>query len=120
MVWLLGCGSTPTKQPGADSAGPPSATACRTDTGGGYPTWAGFGEGFFLGRCAACHAATAPDRFGAPEGVTFDTADDVYRLRDSVRRTVLTDHTMPPGGGLLDEELERLDWYLSCLEEEAH
>ena len=86
-----------------------------TDTGGGYPTWAGFGEAFFAGRCASCHAATAPDRFGAPDGVSFDTEEQVILLLDSVQRVILDDASMPPGGGLHEDELRELAWYLDCL-----
>ena len=119
LMALVACGGDPEGpadgKPGDDSAMP--AGSCETDTGGGYPTWAGFGEGFFAGRCASCHAASAPERFGAPEGVNFDTEDEVIRQLDSVQRVILDNATMPPGGGLHEDELALLQVYLDCLRE---
>lgn len=116
---LVACGGgsegvTETK-PDDDSAW--SQGACVTDTGGGYPTWAGFGEAFFAGRCASCHAVSAPERFGAPEGVNFDTEDEVIGQLDAVQRVILDNATMPPGGGLHEDELRLMQAYLDCLRE---
>ena len=115
VLLLAACGKDASNGQGIgeDTAG--RAAACQTDTGGGYPTWAGFGEGFFAGRSASCHAASAPERFGAPDTVTFDSEDDVLRQLDAVQRVILDDASMPPGGGLHVDELERLAVYLDCL-----
>ncbi|MFZ5479124.1 MAG: hypothetical protein ACOZNI_20335 [Myxococcota bacterium] len=77
-------------------------------------TWDGFGDGFFRTYCRACHSATAPDRHGAPEGVDFDTIDDVRAQRDAVRSAVIERGTMPLGGGVYDDDLARLDVLLAC------
>ena len=115
MLLLAACGTESVDSAKADGTTDPSSSACVTDTGGGYPTWAGFGEAFFAGRCASCHAATAPDRFGAPEAVTFDSEEEVLLLLDAVQRVILDDATMPPGGGLHEDELRELQRYLDCL-----
>ncbi len=117
VVGLWSCGALPDETGSKTSTAAVVSSACPEDTGGGYPTWSGFGESFFAGRCASCHAESAPDRFGAPEGVTFDTEDDILRQLEQVQRTVLDSPSMPPGGGLREEEVERLASYLACLRE---
>lgn len=84
---------------------------------GGRPTWASFGDPFFRRQCGSCHAATAPDRFGAPEAVTFDTEAEVLAQRGAVERVILDAETMPPGGGISDEERALLRSYLACVGE---
>ena len=118
LMVLVACGGEP-EGPAEGKAGDDSAepSTCVTDTGGGYPTWAGFAEGFFAGRCASCHAATAPERFGAPEGVSFDSEEEVVRQLDAVQRVILDNASMPPGGGLHEDELALMQVYLDCLRE---
>ncbi len=96
-------------------AGAESATACVEDSAGGHPTWANFGDSFFITYCNACHSASSPNRFGAPEDRTFDTEDEVAGQSGDIRRTVITEESMPLGGGLPPEDLETLDNYLTCL-----
>jgi cytochrome c5 len=116
-AWLLLCGlgcvepQYGTLPPVRDTGGP-----CVPDTGGGHPTWASFAGPFFRRQCASCHAATAPERFGAPEGVTFDTEAEVLAQRAAVERVVLTAETMPPGGGVSDAERDGLRAYLECVD----
>lgn len=100
----------------AGCAGGDSAASCTLDSGGGHPTWANFGESFFLTYCDACHAADSPNRFGAPLSVTFDSEAELDGQIDAVRRTVLDERSMPLGGGLPDEDLAALDNYLRCRE----
>jgi hypothetical protein len=71
------------------------------DTAGTWPcsgepvvTWDGWGRGFSMAYCDACHAADTPDRHGAPDAVTLDTIDQ-WRA--------------PPGGGVLLDDLATLD-----------
>lgn len=106
LLALAGCGADP-----ADS-GP----VCVLDSGGGHPTWSNFGEAFFLTYCDACHAAESPNRFGAPEAITFDTEDEVVNQAASIRYAVIDEESMPLGGGLPPEDLAQLDNYLNCLE----
>lgn len=104
LLLLLACAG------GADTGG------CVTDADGAHPTWGTFGQAFFLDYCASCHAATTPQRFGAPESVTFDTEAEVVAQLDAVRRTVLETGTMPVGGGVTEADLAGLDRYLDCLD----
>ncbi len=95
-----------------------SAAPCVVDADGAYPTWGTFGAAFFLDYCASCHAASAPQRFGAPASVSFDAEADVLAHFDAVRRTVLDAQTMPKGGGVPSTQLLELERYLNCLEAE--
>ena len=119
LLLLVACGGEGEDAPASPKPGGEDSALgsgdCVTDTGGGYPTWAGFGEAFFAGRCASCHAASAPERFGAPESVTFDSEEEVLLQLGAVRRVILYDASMPPGGGLHEDELARVELYLDCL-----
>ena len=79
-------------------------------------TWQGWGEGFFLTYCDGCHASTTEDRRGAPASVTFDTWDQVREQKDTIRRVVLEEETMPVGGGVYESDLDYLDVLLACSE----
>jgi hypothetical protein len=72
-LWLalLACAGEET----ADSAADPCADAP-------VLSWADAGEPLLLEHCDTCHASTAPDRYGAPEAVVFDTYDDVIAQRE--------------------------------------
>ena len=48
-------------------------------------TWDGYTRGFFLTYCAACHSSSATERYGAPEGVDFDTPQQVLDQAERVR-----------------------------------
>ena len=76
------------------------------------PTWTNFAGAFFVTRCGACHAANAPDRFGAPEAMVFDTLEQVRALESAVRASTLEARTMPLGGGVPEEDLARLEAWL--------
>ena len=77
-------------------------------------TWQGWGDGFFGTYCRGCHSTDAPDRYGAPEDINFDTRADVLAWEGLVRQTVLEDETMPVGGGVYPDDLELLDTLLRC------
>ncbi len=93
-----------------------SAANCVVAADGAYPTWGTFGAAFFLDYCASCHAASAPQRFGAPASLSFDAEADVVAHLAAVRRTVLATQSMPKGGGVPSTELLELARYLDCLE----
>ncbi len=103
LLLLLACSGTP-----ADSGLP---RACDT---GPTVTWETFGEGFFTTYCQPCHSATTPNRAGAPEGVDFDTNEQVRAQVDRVRVRVLEQLDMPVGGGVDEDDLLLLDRYLEC------
>lgn len=77
-------------------------------------TWDDFGHGFLLTQCQGCHATAAPERYGAPEGVAFDTVEDACLQADRIRARVLDDETMPPAGGLTETERVLLTTWLDC------
>ncbi len=96
----------------ADKATDDTASSC--DTLAYDVTWANFGDGFFANYCRACHSADAPDRYDAPEGINFDTLDEVRALSSLIETTVIINETMPEGGGVYDQDLEFLGYFLEC------
>jgi mono/diheme cytochrome c family protein len=76
--------------------------------------WENFGVGFFAGYCRSCHSAEADDRYGAPEGLDFDSLEQVRNLRGPIHDSVLGDQTMPVGGGVDQESLTLLATFLEC------
>lgn len=109
---LLLCGlSAACAEKGIDSA--------RVDTGlcSDAPVimWANFGEGFLKANCQSCHASTASDRSGAPEDVIFDTKADAVAQADRIlARATGEDPTMPPQGGVTEQDREKLEIWLRC------
>ena len=77
-------------------------------------TWDNFGHGFFLTYCTSCHSADSPNRFDAPEGIDFDTEDQVRAWRNVLQTVVVEEQTMPLGGGVYDEDLYLFEVYLAC------
>lgn len=77
-------------------------------------SWEGWGQGFFLTYCQACHGSSTLDRHGAPPDQTFDTWAQVRSHADEIRQSVLIDGTMPLGGGVYEEDLYQLDVLLTC------
>ena len=77
-------------------------------------TWDSFGQSFLITHCQGCHASTSPQRYGAPEGISFDTQEQSAELQRSIERTVLDQESMPPAGGLNDDERELLAQWLAC------
>jgi uncharacterized membrane protein len=102
LLLLLACVAG-TDETGADDTG------CQTAV-----TWQNFAQGFFVSYCQSCHAATAADRHGAPEGIDFATEAEVRAQTDAVRRVVVTNATMPPGGGLLADDVTLIGEWLEC------
>ncbi len=130
MRWLTGllsaalfacdAGDAPPAAPSPDALG--DASGDGTGEGSDDPcaagpvtTWANFGHGFLLGNCQGCHAATTPDRHGAPPGVSFDTPADVAHLRAAILATATGPApTMPPAGGVSETDRARLALWLAC------
>ena len=94
---------------------PPAPAVTDTSCGGDFElNWDNFGDAFFHTWCRSCHSADAPQRFDAPEGVDFDTIDEVRAYKDRVQVRVIDEHTMPLGGGISQDELDTLQIYLDC------
>lgn len=102
---------------------PPDAQA---DTGDGWPvacsdeeralpvTWRLTAQPFLLTYCSACHAAGSPNRFGAPEGVTFDTEAEAIAWAPRIRARTVELGDMPVGGGVIEEDLRAIEAWLDC------
>lgn len=80
--------------------------------------WANFGESFILHSCQGCHATTTPNRHGAPDDVDFDTLERVWEQKWFILGVATGDApTMPPEGGVVDDDRTRLEWWLRCAPE---
>lgn len=105
LVALLGCGDKPTESVQDTS---PCADAPTV-------TWETWGEGFVTESCQSCHASTSPDRNGAPEDVIFDTEQDVLDRATAVLSVATGESpTMPPEGGVSDDDRALLEIWLTC------
>ncbi len=81
-------------------------------------TYNNFGKSFLTHACQGCHASTAPERYDAPEDVTFDDLDSVWEQVSVILAVAAGDKpTMPPQGGVTDMERTKLEWWLQCGEE---
>lgn len=102
MLLLLACAAA------TESAADPCADAP-------HVSWESFGAGFVTENCQVCHASTAPDRHDAPADVIFDTPADVWARHDDVLATATgASATMPPQGGVSDDDRYKLEVWLSC------
>jgi cytochrome c5 len=101
---------------GCKSAGDTADTAIEAFcTDAPVVNYANFGESFINHSCQGCHASALAVRFDAPIEVTFDTVDQVWQWRDRIlERCELDSPTMPPRGGVTDDELLMLHWWLEC------
>ena len=107
----MGCGDKAADDTGAVT----QDTGAAADCDGAYNlTWDNWGSSFFATYCDSCHAASAPNRFGAPDYATFDTEDEARNWAGAIRTTVLEDATMPLGGGVYEDDLFLLEIYLDC------
>ena len=107
IAWfgLLACAA-------ADEAVDSAADACE-----GVPvlSWADAGEPLLLEHCATCHAATATDRYGAPEAILFDTYSDVVANRDRMLAVLDTQPArMPPVMPVPEADRQLLVSWLRC------
>jgi hypothetical protein len=107
VMLLLACGA-PEPQPLEESdLGP----LCET---GLDVTWDGWAAGFMLSQCQPCHASETPNRYGAPTSVTFDTLEHCRAQAGVIEDAVLIRASMPPAGGITDDERALLARWLAC------
>jgi len=123
LAWLAGCG-------GAEKTGETGSTSGTTMAGSdsGSPldplcvdapvvTWDSWGQGFLNVSCQSCHRSTTPDRHGAPAEVHFDDRETTLSLADRIlARGTGAEPTMPPSGGISDEDRYKLQVWLTCWE----
>ena len=72
-----------------------------------------FGAGFLIQNCQGCHASGTVDRAGAPAEFFFDSYADVMTHKEVILREI-EENTMPPMGGLADDEREAALEWLHC------
>ena len=116
---LWACGGDPQKSDtgGDGDALPQPISDAPLCDGAPVITWDSWGQGFMVESCQACHASTSGDRRGAPEGVHFDSREATLEIADRVlARATGGAPSMPPMGGVLDEDRERLLIWLTCWE----
>jgi hypothetical protein len=81
-------------------------------------TWANFGQGYINHNCQSCHAEASPDRRDAPDDVTFDDQDDAVAMKPLILGVASREEpTMPPEGGVDDEDRLKMEIWLRCFEE---
>ena len=131
ILFMLGCGSSGSDAPplpkfdeaadGTDSGGPAGDTGPLQDTGDDFCdeapvlNWNNFGQGFLTEACQSCHAESAPDRYGAPEDVVFDTVAQTWDQADRVLARAIGDTpSMPPLGGTHADDRLKLEYWLLC------
>lgn len=97
------------------AAGPdPSTSGCADAP---LQTWETFGRGFLRAHCQGCHASGVDDRRGAPADVVFDAHDDAVRSSTRILARAGGDApTMPPAGGVPEDDRERLRLWIECFE----
>lgn len=76
-------------------------------------TWQNGADGFFRSYCRSCHSSTTADRHEAPVGIDFDSEAQVRSLQSSILPTIEY-RTMPPGGGLTDDDVTLIREWLVC------
>lgn len=102
LVWALACAGE-----GTDSAG-----ACADAPVLG---WEDVGHPLLLEYCATCHSETATERFGAPDGLNFDSYDQVVALRGAMLAVLTADPPeMPPLLSVPEQDQELLISWLTC------
>ena len=80
-------------------------------------TWDNYGQGELRSWCTGCHSSHLAEdaRWGAPEGVDFDTRAGIRAHAErALARATADPPTMPPVGGGDAEARERLGEWLAC------
>lgn len=110
-MFLTACTRGSSSAPTGDTASDQPAIC----VGAPVVTWDNFGSAFLIQSCDACHAATAPDRQGAPESAVFDTEEQALALADRILARAAGDEpTMPPMGGVSEDDRTLLEIWLTC------
>jgi uncharacterized membrane protein len=66
-------------------------------------------------RCVSCHSDNPTATRTAPQGVTFDTPEEIAAQADRIERQAVDSNAMPPGNvtGMTDEERDLLGAWIS-------
>jgi hypothetical protein len=102
LLALAGCAG--------DAAEPPAPIPC--DEVG----WSDYTEPLLTTWCTPCHSSTVPEenRRGAPVGVDFDTWAGAVQWADRIAVRAGPGGTMPPAGGLTDDQRAGLARWVEC------
>lgn len=78
-------------------------------------TYDNFGKGFVTEACQPCHASTTLDRHDAPDNIVFDTEQQVWIWSGTILEVATGEEpTMPPEGGVSDDDRYLLEVWLTC------
>ena len=88
--------------------------ACQEQDCGEVPTYEDWTQGFLRSKCQSCHSSEASNRYYAPESIYFDSYEDAIRHMDQIRSSVLERESMPPAGGVSEDEKILLEQWLNC------
>ncbi len=103
---------------GCDGGSVDADTAEEVCADAGVVSWENFGDALLGEHCQGCHASTSPNRFGAPETVTFDTHAQAITWKDAILRAATGDvPTMPPAITIGATDRELLWIWLTCYED---
>lgn len=71
---------------------------------------------FLRTYCTSCHSEqlSGPSRYGAPGNINLDTLKDARNWAQRIRARSIDSNTMPPSGGIRDEEKALLEKWLEC------
>jgi uncharacterized membrane protein len=87
------------------------------DGGGGGSREVSFAEveSIVERRCVSCHSDNPTATRTPPQGVTFDTPEEIAAQADRIERQAVDSNAMPPGNvtGMTDEERELLGAWIS-------
>ena len=78
------------------------------------PLYTDWTEGFLKGKCQPCHGINSPNRYGAPANVYFDSEEASLYWIDAIERSVLESESMPPNGGVTEDDKALLRLWLDC------
>lgn len=80
-------------------------------------SWQAYGRPFLADWCLSCHAEDNPnaETYGVPEGVYFETWDEVQVWKGPIAATLL-DESMPLGGGMDEDDRALAVLWFQCLD----
>ena len=75
-----------------------------------------FGASFMVQNCLGCHHPESTNRQGAPEDVALERLENIIEYKERIQIRI-EDQSMPPQGGLKEEDRNMAIQWLDCLED---